>query len=125
MRPIPASFSRLRPARWGAILVLVALLVQGLLPSAAVFALADPLRGAPICAADAHQDGGRGGAHKAAHRACPLCQAPSVAWGFLPSTESPILSLRLSVRVVWHPETIGAAAVTVARARARGPPAAA
>ncbi len=122
MRRNPARLSRIGPARWGALLALAALLVQVLLPSAAAVALADPLGHAPICLADAHREGGPGDQRKAAHPPCPLCQAPSVAWGFLPSTDSSVVLLRPSVRVVWRPETIAAATVMVASVRARGPP---
>jgi len=106
-------------------LALVALLVQLLLPSAATFAMGDPLAGAPICTSGGKHAGGQGGAHKAAHRACPLCQAPSVAWGFVPSMPTYVVGLRDEGPVVWRHETVAAVPTTVASVRARGPPAAA
>jgi len=122
MRRSPASFPRVRPPRVGALLALVALLVQLLLPSAATFAMADPLGGAPICTSGGNHVGGQDGPHKAAHRACPLCQAPSVAWGFVPSPQTYVAGLRDASPVVWRHETVVAATATFASVRARGPP---
>lgn len=103
----------------------MALLVQLLLPSAATLAMADPLGGMPICTSGGNHAGGQGGPHKAAHRACPLCQAPSAAWGFAPSPQTAIAGLRDEGVVVWRHEMMVAVTATVASVRARGPPAAA
>ena len=124
-RPL-ANFSRVRPSRFGAVLALVALLVQLLLPSAAAFAMGDdPLGAAPICTTGAHHAGGQGGSHKVLHATCPLCQAPSVAWGFVPPAQTFVVGPRRQARVVWQRETNVGAPAAVASLRARGPPGAA
>jgi hypothetical protein len=126
MRRPFSRFSRICPPRFGAVLALVALLVRLLLPSAAAFAADDPLGAVPICTADtAHHARGQGGSHQAAHRACPLCQAPSVAWGFVPAAQNFTIGPRRSVQIVWRHDTIAAAPAPVAGLRARGPPGAA
>jgi hypothetical protein len=122
MRRSHTRFRQVRPPRFGAALALVALLVQLLLPSAAALAMDDPLGAAPICSTGSAHAGGHGGAHKALHAACPLCQAPSVAWGFVPPVQTVVMGPRRLVQVVWHHESIVAAPVAIAGFRARGPP---
>ena len=98
MRRTRASFSRTRPRRFGAVLALVALLVQLLLPAAGAFAMGDPLAAAPICTAAAHHGAAPGGSHPARHVSCPLCQAQSAAWGFVPPVQMFVVGPRRPVR---------------------------
>ncbi|MDB5358726.1 MAG: hypothetical protein JWO51_23 [Rhodospirillales bacterium] len=123
-RPLANSF-RVRPHRFGAVPALVALLIQLLLPSAAAFAMGDPLGSAPICTTGAHHTGGPDGPHKALHAVCPLCQAHSVAWSFVPPVQSFVLGPQRRVGVIWRQETPTIAPTAVASLRARGPPVAA
>lgn len=125
MRRSFASSSRLHPPRFGAVLALVALLMQLLVPAAAAFAMGDPLAAAPICTSDAKHTDGHNGSHKTLHAACPLCQAQSVAWGFVPPVQVFVAGPQRLVHIVWRHETIVAAPANVAGWRARGPPGAA
>jgi hypothetical protein len=123
-RPL-ATFPRVRPHRFGAVLALAALLIQLLLPSAAAFAMGDPLGSAPICTTGAHHTGGPGGPHKAPHAVCPLCQAQSVTWGFVPPVQSFVVGPQRRIGVIWRQEALAMAPAAVASLRARGPPVAA
>ncbi|GGF06926.1 hypothetical protein GCM10011611_10520 [Aliidongia dinghuensis] len=114
----------------GAVLMLVALLAQLMLPPAAAFAMmADPLAAAPICTtstATGHDAGGSPGAHgKLLHVACPQCQAPAVVWGFPPPAGFEIAVPRPAGEVVWRPQTVAVETKAVAGRHARGPPGAA
>ena len=128
MRWIFASFQRTRPARrFGAALALVALLVQLALPGAAALAMGDDALGrVPICTAANPNGAGPATPHKAVHAACPLCQAPSVAWGFLPPpAPAALVGPHRLGRVIWRHEAAAGAPAAGAGSRARGPPGAA
>ena len=123
MRRSVTRFSRLRPPRFGAVLALVALLVQLLLPAAGAFAMGDPLGGALICTGGAHHTGGTGDPHKARHVSCPLCQAQAAAWGFVPPVQSFVAGPQSLVRVVWLQEKLAMRPAVPVGLNARGPPA--
>jgi hypothetical protein len=128
MRRTLASFRRAcPPRRFGAVLALVALLVQLALPGAAALAMGrDALGLVPICTGGSSRDAGPTAPHKALHAACPLCQAPSAAWGFLPPPAPAALQgPRRLGRVVWRHEPATGIPATIASSRARGPPGAA
>lgn len=130
MRWVFARFGRTRPRRRiGVVLALVALLTQLALPGAAALAMGDdPLGAAPICTTTIPGQGSLPASHhgKAVHAACSLCQAPSVAWGFLPPpAASGITGPHQAVPVVWRSEASVGAPGAVACLRARGPPVAA
>jgi hypothetical protein len=122
MRRPHTRFRQVRPPRFGAALAFVTLLVQLLLPSASALAMGDPLGAAPICSTGTSHSGGQGGSHKAVHAACPLCQAPSVVWGFVPPVQTFVTGPQRLVQVVWHRESIAVAPGAVGSLRARGPP---
>ena len=129
MRRTIASFRRARPPRrFGAVLALVALLVQLVLPGAAALAMGrDALGLVPICTGGSSRDAGPAAPHKSLHAGCcSLCQAPSAAWGFLPPPAPAALQgpHRLG-RVVWQHEPATGMPATIAGSRARGPPGAA
>jgi hypothetical protein len=122
MRRMFASFQRVQPRRFGAVLALVALLAQLALPSAAALAMgADPLRGAPICRT-AHDGSHPTNPHKTVHAGCPLCQAPAAAWGFLPPTPAVLAGPYRRTIVIWQAERAVASPDAVTASRARGPP---
>ncbi|HEV2673489.1 MAG TPA: hypothetical protein VGV37_03040 [Aliidongia sp.] len=126
MRRGIASFRRVRSrCRFGAVLALVALLAQLVFPGALAFAMGtDPLGNAPICTTG--HGTVPGPSHKALHTACPLCQAPAAAWGFLPPPDAPeIRGPDLMVLVVWRLQASLEIGSAVAGAQARGPPGAA
>ncbi len=130
MRRVFASFGRARPrCGIGAVLALVALLTQLALPGAAALAMgADPLGSAPICSTPAPGQDSLPASHhgKAIHAACPLCQAPSVAWGFLPPPAASAIAMPHQVaRVVWRSVASVGTPGAVASLRARAPPVAA
>jgi hypothetical protein len=104
-------------------LALVALLVQLLLPAAGAFAMGDPMGAAPICTSGAHHTGGSGDPHKARHVSCPLCQAQSAAWGFVPPMQSFVTGPQRLARVIWRQEKLVATPAAVVGLNARGPPA--
>ncbi len=122
MRRSVTRFLRIRPPRLGAVLALVALLVQLLLPAAGAFAMGDPLGAVPICTTGAHHTGGTDGSNKARHVSCPLCQGQSAAWGFVPPVQSFVAGPQRLVRVIWRHEKLAAAPTAVAGLNARGPP---
>jgi hypothetical protein len=108
-------------------LALVALLVQLVLPGATAFAMGDPLGHAPICTGTVSADHGAvpGSGHKALHAACPFCQAPAVAWGFLPPPAPELAAPGHLASVAWRDHGRDLTSGAVAGARARGPPGAA
>jgi len=121
MRRSVTRFTRLRP-RFGAVLALVALLVQLLLPAAGAFAMGDPMGAAPICTSGTHHTGGSGDPHKARHVSCPLCQAQSAAWGFVPPMQSFVSGPQRLVRVIWRQEKFSTHPAVPTGLNARGPP---
>lgn len=125
MRRTYASASRVRLSRrFAAMLALVALLAQSLLPGTAAFAQAeDPLVGAPICTTGSHNAGSPSRPHKSGHAACHFCQAPVAAWAFLPPVPILVEGPHRLVRIVWRHETLEAGPAAVGGVRARGPPA--
>jgi hypothetical protein len=128
MRRTLASFRRARPPRrFGAVLALVALLVQLALPGTAALAMGrDALGLVPICTGGSARDAGPEAPRKALHAACPLCQAPSAVWGFvLPPAPAALQGPYSLGRVVWRYEAATGMPATIAGSRARGPPGAA
>jgi hypothetical protein len=134
MRPGYANVQGTRRRRLiGAGLALVALLVQLTLPAAAARAMG--LDGGyglwPVCSAAGEFEGdaaGHGSATqgKVLHAACPLCQAPAMAWGYLPPTQpQTIAASDRRARVVRHHNAARGTASADPALYARGPPEAA
>ncbi len=126
MRRVDASFRRnCSRRRFGAVLALVALLVQLALPGAAALAMSDdPLRHTPICTGAGSSDHGQDpqSRQKALHAACLLCQAPAVATGFLPPPAPALAAPDRPILAVWRDSVRDLRPGTVGRSRARGPP---
>ena len=126
MRRMHQSVERVgRPVRIGSALLLVALLVQFLLPLAVTRAMAaEPFPDAvPICRGAAAAGPGHS-PHKMVHAACLLCQAPAMAWGFvLPTVGSAFIVERRVAEAPWRWMAQAGIGVAPVALRARGPPA--